>query len=179
MAISDNNPERRNLTLLSIAIIVFYLAGGYFIGNEIKLKVINVGFHNREVLGYIIWVMLAWFLFKYWVTSRGAAGELLRHGQPFEAKMNYKYVRNYINENMTSGVLIEDKTKVKVYAQSHGWEIHGYGNSANLVGVKGKIIVIHYLLITAPLHRISTDYFMPYVFCSIAIILGIINGCIK
>ena len=177
MAISDNNPERRNLTLLSIAIIVFYLAGGYFVGDEIKLIIINVGFHNSDVLGYLVWVMLAWFLFKYWLTSRGAAGELLRRGETFEVKMNYKYIRNYIEKNKTSGAIIKDNVEVMVYAQAHGWVIHGYGCGANLIGVKGRIIIIHYLLITAPLHRISTDFFMPYIFCSFAVILGVINSC--
>jgi hypothetical protein len=179
MPLFDNNPERRNLTVLSLSIIVFYLAGGYFIDNEIKLKIVNIGFHNREVLGYLVWVMLAWFLFKYWLASKGAAGELLRHDQSFEINMNYKYVKNYIKYNAKSGEINDQKISVKVFKMGAEWVIWGYGASANLNGIKGRIIIVHYLLSTAPFHRIATDYFMPYVFCLIAIIFGIVNGCSK
>ncbi len=176
MPVSDSNPERRNLTVLSLLIIVFYLAGGYFIDNEIRLRIVNIGFHNIEVLGYVVWVMLAWFLFRYWLTSKGTAGELLRHEQPFELNMNYKYVKNYIKNNMESGEISDQKTGVKVFKMNAEWVIHGYDTSANLNGIRGRIIVIHYLLFTAPFHRITTDFFIPYVFCLIAIIFGIVNG---
>ena len=44
LAYQDSNPERRNLTVLSLCIIIFYLAGGAFLSNEVRLQVINVKF---------------------------------------------------------------------------------------------------------------------------------------
>ncbi len=42
MQIQDSSPERRNLIILSISIIVFYLAGGELIDNSVRLQVVNI-----------------------------------------------------------------------------------------------------------------------------------------
>ena len=70
MAIQDSNPERRNLSLLSISIITFYAAGGEVIDNVVRFQIINVGFHKPEVLAYFVWGILCWFCFRYWLLNR-------------------------------------------------------------------------------------------------------------
>ncbi len=72
MSISDNNSERKNLTILSLAIILFYLGGGNVSGSGIRLQVVNVTFSNPEVLIYFVWGMLVWFCYRYWVVGQGS-----------------------------------------------------------------------------------------------------------
>lgn len=67
MAIEDDNPVRKNLTVVSTAIIVFYFSGGSLKNNELSLEMINVQFENVEFLKGFIWVMLNWFLFRYFL----------------------------------------------------------------------------------------------------------------
>jgi hypothetical protein len=54
MAIQDSNAERRNLTLLSMSIIVYYAAGGVFDGG-VKLPLVNLHFENKAALAYFLW----------------------------------------------------------------------------------------------------------------------------
>jgi hypothetical protein len=69
MAIQDSNPERRNLLVLSLCFIVFFLGGGAFSKGEVRLQVITVTFSRPEILSLIIWLLLFWFLYRYWVIS--------------------------------------------------------------------------------------------------------------
>lgn len=68
---SDGNPERRNLVLLSMAIILYYIADGEVVDNALRLQFINIEFKNFKVLGTIVWVILFWFLFRYRITTIG------------------------------------------------------------------------------------------------------------
>lgn len=67
----DANPERRNLMLLSAAIILYYIAGGEMISNEVRLHLINVRFTKPDVIRLVLWAALIWFLWRYWLTNRG------------------------------------------------------------------------------------------------------------
>lgn len=69
MAIEDNNPERRNLTVTSLAFIVFASAGGYIPENEVHFQFVNVSFAFPEILEYFAWTIIFWFAFRYWQTS--------------------------------------------------------------------------------------------------------------
>lgn len=65
MAVEDSQPERRNLVITSLSIIVFYLAGGQFTDNTVNLQVVNIRFEKTEVLAGFVWLMLLWFAFRY------------------------------------------------------------------------------------------------------------------
>lgn len=65
MAIADGNAERRNLTVLSLAIIVYFIAGARPTG-QIGLPLVNVTFSNTYMLVTVVWMMLFWFNFRYW-----------------------------------------------------------------------------------------------------------------
>ena len=71
MAVADNNPERRNLNISSLSVIVFYLAGGNFVDSKIKLPMVNISFSNPETLCAIFWGILCWFALRYWQTHKG------------------------------------------------------------------------------------------------------------
>ncbi len=89
MAYQDSNPERRNLVLTSVAFITYFFAGGEFLENTVRLHVINVAFSKPEVLGFIAWTSLLWFLFKYWqVNSEKFINE-------FKIELNKVYCRDF------------------------------------------------------------------------------------
>ncbi|MEW8073610.1 MAG: hypothetical protein AB2826_24625 [Candidatus Thiodiazotropha sp.] len=66
MAISDNNPERRNLVLASIAFVIYYAAGGSVSDENIRILVINITFSKPEALAFFAWGMLCWFALRFW-----------------------------------------------------------------------------------------------------------------
>lgn len=68
---SDGNPERRNLVLLSMAIIIFYIADGEIIDSSLRLQFINIQFNNFQILSSVVWMILFWFLFRYRLTTLG------------------------------------------------------------------------------------------------------------
>src|SRR5689334_19306077 len=70
MAIEDSRPERRNLTVMSLAFIAYYYAGGH-IADNFQLELVNVTFAYPSLLGGMAWVSLVWFLVRYWQTTTG------------------------------------------------------------------------------------------------------------
>ncbi|QTH71662.1 hypothetical protein [Pseudoalteromonas xiamenensis] len=72
MAFHDSSPERRNLSVLSLSIIIFYLAEGRLTDSIVRLQVVNVKFERPEVLCFFLWGVLVWFLFRYWVIHQGS-----------------------------------------------------------------------------------------------------------
>ncbi len=113
MAINDSVPERRNLIILSISIIIFYLAGGQPSDHTIRLQMINVTFSNPDVLVYFVWVLLIWFCYRYWLVHQGS----WRKGYFEELSTNecsfiyYKYLLNKFG-------LTDDYTK-SLYEDRH------------------------------------------------------------
>lgn len=87
MPISDSNPERRNLVLISLAFILFYAAGGSFDGEKITLLVVNLQFSRPEVLTIFVWVFLFWFALRFYqkshlVYQNELWAEIMRGGVP-------------------------------------------------------------------------------------------------
>lgn len=75
--INDSSPERRNLMVLSISIMLFYYAGGHVTSNVVSLPMISVEFSRPEVLVGAIWVALFWFIYRYWQTTDSFENTLL------------------------------------------------------------------------------------------------------
>ena len=70
MAIEDKNPERRNLVLLSAAIIAFYVGECVLQKHgEITLPFFKLTFTNPNGLAVIVWLMLLWFMWRYYVSA--------------------------------------------------------------------------------------------------------------
>jgi hypothetical protein len=86
MAIEDSTPERRNLTVLAASIILFYIGDGVIKDNTLTLEIINVEFSNTGALKAALWVMLCWFLFRYWVAHHHMIKDLINqelHGKKY------------------------------------------------------------------------------------------------
>jgi hypothetical protein len=70
LSIQDSLPERRNLTLISIAFIAFFYGGGHFTSNEVRLVIINAEFSKPYILVLIAWASLFWCLWRYWLVTK-------------------------------------------------------------------------------------------------------------
>ncbi|MES2674101.1 MAG: hypothetical protein V4660_07665 [Pseudomonadota bacterium] len=78
MPIEDSNPERRNLVVLSMAIIAFYVGGCEIpASGEIELPLVKLTFTDAYHLAWLVWITLAWFLFRYWITERHKIVEVI------------------------------------------------------------------------------------------------------
>ena len=174
MTYSDNNPERRNLIVLSLAIIVFYLGEGYLLKEEISFTLINIGFHNQDILVVLIWTLLGWFLFRYIVTNRNKHGEELERASP-AINMDYPPVRKYI-ERVSKPAFFTKLHKTRIFCDLNGSWYMGFPNpNVPLHGFDGYLIRMLYLLKISYKHRATTDYYTPYFLFLFAVFLGINN----
>jgi hypothetical protein len=62
---SDTNATRRNLVVISLAFIAYFIAGGSFTDTTVRLQVISAEFSKPIVLGIIAWAIFIWFLYRY------------------------------------------------------------------------------------------------------------------
>lgn len=164
MTYSDNNPERRNLTILSLAIIIFYLGEGYLLKSEISFTLVNIGFHNQAFLVTFVWIMLFWFLFRYAVTNRHTQGRGLEN-IAFVVNMDYTPVRRYL-EIHAKPKYNEVHLRInpcKIYSDANSsWHIQTEGGAyVQLVGLDGYLIIQLYLCKLLFKHRATTDYYTP------------------
>lgn len=70
MEYQDSHPERKNLVVISIGIIIFFFTDGKVIDKTIKIQAINVEFSDSNKIIYFIWLALIWALYRYWVVTR-------------------------------------------------------------------------------------------------------------
>jgi hypothetical protein len=104
MTYSDSNHERRNLVLTSLAFIVYYVAGGKFIGDELKLGIVNIGFEFPERLSYFAVVTLIWFGIRFWQETHGWSGFIAAlEEEKFSIKKS-KYLEKFIKTRKDIGL---------------------------------------------------------------------------
>lgn len=96
--IQDGVAERRNLVVMSLAIMVYYWAGGEILVDEARLLLVSVKFHNPTVLFIFVWVLFIYFIFRYRVTSKVFDDGTVRHNMSRELsafpirKKHYQYL---------------------------------------------------------------------------------------
>lgn len=66
MAIQDNCPERRNVIVMSMAAITYFVADGSFNGG-IKLPIFSLELHNPLAAVIIFWCVYSWVVFRYYL----------------------------------------------------------------------------------------------------------------
>jgi hypothetical protein len=186
--ISDNNPERRNLVVLSISIILYFLADGKITDDNVRLQVINVTFGEPEVLGKFVWVLLIWFIYKYWLNNKGS----WKNGFYGEAHCGFvtKYCYPYIVKKFT----LSDDYSNSLYSDRHWVSFNSYDNGfrfshvskaenkgqkhdiRNIETFTDKLLVAAVTIVTFIKEPSLSTYFMPYIFAFVAIIFGIKNS---
>jgi len=104
MAIHDSDPERRNLVVLSIGFILFKLGRGKIDGTHLKLAMVNIEFSKPEIIITAAWLMLFWFLLRYWQTHKFSVFDSLKENakKEFPYKFLVKYVEKRIDKPYNS-----------------------------------------------------------------------------
>lgn len=183
MTIQDSSPERRNLVVLAVSIIIFYLAGGEFIDQSVKLQIINVKFANPDMLKHFVWVLLLWFIFRDWVTMQGSWKN--DFGKEISQVILDSSYHPYLHDVLNVTQPLEDEHYIIKYTPAHGFSFGRirakstsatYGRASKISGITGYIIFIKtlaYIVFTKP--TLST-YAVPYCLATWAIGLIICNG---
>lgn len=104
MEIQADSPEKRNITMVALLTIVFYLGEAQIAGDILKIGIINVTFNNKESLRIIFLLIFGWLGFRYYITSAGSYKRIL-HGS---------YVKN------------EEGNKGLLNIASKAWYIKGF-----------------------------------------------------
>lgn len=62
---------RRNMTVMSFMVIVFFFAGGHIPDGGVTLKLFlsNIEFTKPDRLLYVLWVMMGWWVYRYFTLS--------------------------------------------------------------------------------------------------------------
>lgn len=183
MAIHDSNPERRNLTILSLAIIIFYCADGEISDDRIRLLVVNMEFGKDEFLQYFLWIILFWFFFRYRLTNREKFKEnyleeitkapnkihINYYNKLFELDLDLKNIKNHIFEVKTN------KNNGNIEFQYHQMTAgnNNHNSKRHIASSFSDYVHIMKLSIWALLNKPAiSGYFVPYLLFFGAIILG-------
>jgi hypothetical protein len=198
MPVQDQNPERRNLALTSISIILFYLAGGHLENNTVRLQVINVNFDNPEVLTSAVWLALLWFAYRYWVTHRGSIWRGIN--SEISHFSNDRILKAYIagqtgervvadeeNGQHISGVNIErhnlvaivqvandvrrDSTSGQIKSAKSGLD-QANAKRLPVTGWKGRAVAIWLIWRTFISHPTFSAYVFPWMLFALALVMG-------
>jgi len=68
--LEDDNIARRNLILISAAMITYFYAGGNLTEGKLTFQLISLEFSEYEKLGHLAWVLFAWVWLRYYQLSR-------------------------------------------------------------------------------------------------------------
>lgn len=172
MPYSDSNPERRNLIVLSLAIIIYYIGGGEISEQTINLPLINIVFNNKDILTAFVWLMLHWFLFRYIVTNRSSYGRSLDEHRAY-TNMEYPIVKSYMDAHLGAN---KNLRQVSIFKDINNfWKARIGSDEVRLNKLQGYLIIKLYLLKVLFKHRATTDYYIPYFLFLIALLFGIYN----
>lgn len=64
-----SNPDRRNLNLISLIIIVYFIAGGQLTSDVITLQFVDIKFSNIPALITVLWVLFAWYWLRFHISN--------------------------------------------------------------------------------------------------------------
>ncbi|HCH5334032.1 TPA: hypothetical protein N2934_004382 [Vibrio parahaemolyticus] len=190
MAISDNNPERRNLVVLSISIILYFLAGGSITDENIRLQVVNVTFSKPEVLVKFVWLLLFWFIYRYWLNHKGSWKE------GFYSEAQCQLVNKHFYSYLVKKFDLGDDYSKSWYPDKHWVRLStdpltssfSFSHTCKAdVGASGqqkhesrkvdcfmdRVLVGAVTAVTFLREPSLSMYFMPYLFALIAIVLGV------
>ncbi len=113
MPFEDSSPERRNLIVTSLGFIAFSFAGGEFNDGTVQLEVINATFKHTETLTALVWVIFAWFIYRYWLAHRGKFKNDFR--QELRQYAHSKYLTEYVNENENQNLISDNEDGYRAF----------------------------------------------------------------
>jgi hypothetical protein len=188
MPYSDSNPERRNLVVTSLSIIVFYAADGSLTKDTVNLPMVNVEFSKPEVLVYFVWLIMFYFLLRYWQTNTqryyqnkysGINGNEFRSLIIWYVKKRTNLPYDVLGGFGLGQVNIHGSTIqysiVKTIDERNSSKSMGPQKNVDLDGFCGWIIRVIFFLYATFTKPHFTTIAIPYLLCLTAIVLGLFN----
>lgn len=196
MAFQDTNSERRNLSLTSLAFIVYFFSGGKFKDSSVSLNVINATFERPLILAVIAWLALFWFIYRYWLVHSGDFSK--NFASEFSAWSDKRCFREFAERKMgkefpvdkeegyhvanvhwtkgrvllkwvyASNIERDEKGKIRSYSKNPDSE----NGELSLMGFGGWFIAIRESANCCLLNRSFSEYLVPYLLAVLAIIGG-------
>lgn len=182
MPIADSHAERRNLTVLSMAIIVYFLAGGELAADRLALPMVNLVLHDTRTLVILLWVMLGWFALRYWQEAKTDGRAAIRKALETHVYMNHPAIRKLVRqqENLGKDPQIstfrprgEEWNIQYIVRKEDGTSAHSGRKTAVLKGPKAKVAIFRATLRMSLTHGSVWSYWMPYVLAWMALLLGL------
>ncbi|VVT32437.1 membrane hypothetical protein [Marinobacter salarius] len=186
--IADGHAERRNLTVLSIAIIVYFLGGATLKGHDLNLPMVSITFTNTWVLVVMVWVSLAWFQFRYWQEARAnyrrdTNSKIESHAKGDGGLKRYIQKESGHQENESIVISIErfNRSPSKTATWSATYSPRNKNspstgvkasNTIDFDGLSGKLSVIRFHLKLFRLEGSILAYWSPFILSAVAWILG-------
>jgi len=192
--LKDDNHSRRNLVVLSLAIIAVLVGGGSVKGNELTLPLVSISFSNPGNLATLAWIALAWYVYRYYIIHRGV------FKKEFTASLfNYNEdsrVKAYINNDINIDSAHTSKGNWEFTIQNlrfKNWRLVGTlqridrdknstdygreeciteGDDTQVIGPFMSARILTDCFISTPA---ASSYLMPHLLWLIAVFLGLIN----
>ncbi|MCZ4286381.1 hypothetical protein O4H29_16240 [Marinobacter salarius] len=187
MPVADAHAERRNLTVLSLSIIVYFLAGGVPTGN-ISLPMLSIKFTRSEILAIMVWAILVWFHFRYWQETRSVFQAKIRDRLAIFAK-SHQPLRNYLKKSQGHGKdALVTVTVTEFKLERYGSDSQKRWIAATLIknqdaqggktvaykfeSFRDKVEIWKTLLSMSKIEGCTWAYWTPYILAGFAYILG-------
>lgn len=176
---------RKNMTVMSFMIIVFFFAGGHIpdTGVILKLPLSNIEFAKPERLLYVLWVMMAWWIYRYF--TLGAWSEFVKW---FDVDIQFKFKKGLVTRFLLTAVTgapsnnekaIQGATHISLHNQfskSHMRVVYFNGSSnigsGDIKGMFPKFIIY---LFTGVLGSQLITFALPLIMTTFAFYLTINN----
>lgn len=197
MAYQDSNPERRNLIVTSIALSAYCYAGGSIAEPSIRLQFINATFSLPGVLALIGWLVLFWFIYRYWLAHNGDFSKSFR--EEFHNITGKQYLTNFMNQCIGQSPIQDDEEGYRVSGLAwwkncvtiqcryyltvnrdpNGRIVFGTPTSAHketprllLNNFKGWILTTR-ITVDCMIKKPNSSYLFPYILALVAILGGL------
>ena len=188
MPVQDSNPERRNLTVLSLAFVAYYYCGGSAVSDHVSFQLVSMKFSRPELLAVLVWMSLLWFLLRYWQANRGKfEGKFITELQQYKER---PYLLRFIAERTglrprevdgftinsvfrRDGRFLVQYVKLRKVTLNADGSIQSFqpgdADITSFRGVRGKWVLLRLLATSALEHPSFAEYIAPYIFFFVAI----------
>jgi hypothetical protein len=106
--ITDNNPDRRNLTLISLVTLTYFLADGDIAGEGIKIPFVNIVLNDSSSALLIFLTIFCWFNFRYWLTFKSTPFSDDQRAEGYERSPKWQHaLQSALNKGKVPKKLID------------------------------------------------------------------------
>lgn len=119
----DKSHEARNLIVVSLGIILFFLSDAKMVNDSIKIGIINIELQRVWVVATFVWLILFWFLFRFWQANKHGLEKVFNE---ILSKTGSEYEKHHAIESFR--LLLEKKHSLNIrkvesllYQENLGW----------------------------------------------------------